>query len=40
METLNVDSLQIQKSNKKSWHSDEDAQLIELVNQFGTTGSW
>jgi hypothetical protein len=33
-------STNVQKSNKKSWQLDENQLLIQLVNEFGSSGQW
>jgi len=30
----------LQKSNKKTWQSDEDELLLQLVEEYGSTGFW
>ena len=30
----------LQKTNKKSWHSEEDAKLLQYVEEYGVHGAW
>jgi hypothetical protein len=37
---LNLPYKSLQKSNKKSWQSDEDELLLQLVEEYGSQGFW
>eukprot|EP01035_Chromulina_nebulosa_P026174 gene26174-34235_t len=37
---LNLPYKSLQKSNKKTWQSDEDELLLQLVEEFGSSGCW
>ena len=37
---LNLPYKSLQKSNKKSWQTDEDEMLLKLVEEYGSSGCW